>query len=397
QVLLEEMARSKDIVFATVIMPDGTILAHSDGVRTGDLLQIHGNDATEESIAALNPSIETQWHFMTLEGKRVFAVYRFFTPGFRTIPRGLVLPIIIIGLDPSPFEMTRRQNTLSISLLAGCSFLIALASFAALFFAKRARESEEKQEKAEGLVRQLEEEMRRKEKLAAIGSLAAGVAHEIRNPLSSIKGYATYFSQRFPQGSDDQASCLIMVNEVNRLNRVITDLIGLSKPSDIVPALHAPQDLVEGVVRLIREDAKNRNVILRVRFSSNLSSFFFDQERMHQALLNLCLNALDAMPKGGTLTLGAFAKQKRLYFLVKDTGCGIAKEHLSHIFDPYFTTHTTGTGLGLALVHKIVDAHHGFISVRSKKADNGSGWTLFYISLDSDLAGEERASQDITC
>ncbi|MCR4666146.1 MAG: two-component system sensor histidine kinase ZraS [Desulfovibrio sp.] len=397
QVLLEEMATSNDILFAAVIMPDGTILAHSDGSRPGEILQIDGRDASPERIAALAPSITTQWRFMQVEGRMVFSVYRFFTPGFRHLPEGLSLPIIVLGLDPSPFEITRRQNNTYISMLAVISLLVVLAGFSALFFAQRARESKVGQEQALGRVQQLEEEVRRKEKLAAIGSLAAGVAHEIRNPLSSIKGYATYFATRFPEGSEDRASCESMVGEVNRLNRVITELIGLSRPSDIVCRPVSPSDIISGVTRLLSADARNQGVILRTRLSAGLPKVFADRERLHQALLNLCLNALQAMSGGDSLTLGAAEREGRVSFLVRDTGAGIPKSVLPHIFDPYFTTRSQGTGLGLALVHKIVDAHGGSITVRSKEASGGRGWTLFCITLPAYTGGEDHVLKDIAC
>jgi two-component system sensor histidine kinase HydH len=250
-------------------------------------------------------------------------------------------------------------------------------------------------------VRRLQDEVRRREKLAAIGSLAAGVAHELRNPLSSIKGYATYFGSRFAEGSEDREAARVMVQEVERLNRVISDLIGLARPSDIAPRPVDAGFLVRHVLRLVRQDAAHRGVTVRVEPDGadgpdsvtgvvgagpengveralpqsgvpralpqrGVPRALLDPDRFSQALLNVFLNALEAMPSGGELSVRlAPAPGNRIAVSVRDTGSGIAPEHLATIFDPYFTTKSQGTGLGLAIVHKIVEAHGGEVSLRS--------------------------------
>ncbi len=395
QALLEEMRQSRDVLFACVTMPDGTILAHSNPDRLGEILTLGQEEMTPSQMQVLAPTGQAQWAFMEMEGKKVFAVYRLFTPGLDKHACHMPLPIMFLGLDARPLELRRWQNLFYIGSLAGASLLVVLLGLAAFVLSERAHNLRLRKEKAEGRVRELQEEVRRKEKLAAVGSLAAGVAHEIRNPLSSIKGYATYFGQLFPEGSENRASAQIMVNEVDRLNRVICDLIGLAKPSDIIRAPVAVRPLLEGVARLIARQAQAQAVRLRICTAHRLPAIIADSQRLHQALLNLCLNALQAMPEGGSLSLGAYVRGDTLLLLVRDTGLGIAEEALSHIFDPYYTTRASGTGLGLALVQKIVDAHAGSLTVRSRQKDEQrSGMTLFCISLP---LGDNHGSAHTSC
>lgn len=382
QVLLEEMAASPDIIFVAVTMPDGTIVAHSQRLRLGEVLQLEGRELDEGRMRDLKPGAAAQWGITKVEGQRVFVVYRYFTPGLKNIPKGFPMPVIFLGLDVSPFEITRSQNRDYVAMLSAATLLVGLLCLLALYHSQRARESRQRQYKAEGEVRRLEEEVRRKEKLAAVGNLAAGVAHEIRNPLSSIKGYATYFGQRFPEGSDDREAAAVMVREVDRLNRVITDLIGLSRPSDVRPRPVCLENVVAHVMRLIRQDAEQRKVTLEYRTSRRVPTVLADAERMSQALLNLCLNALDAMPDGGHMTLATATGRRRVCLMVRDTGTGIDPAARAHVFDPYFTTKGQGTGLGLAMVHKIVTAHNGEISLYSRPAgEDGRGETIFRVWL----------------
>lgn len=384
QILLKEMASTSDVQFIAVTMPDGTILAHSNGNRLGEILRINGEEADEKTMKMLAPGSQTRSAILNMEGQRVFVVYRYFMqpPKGQELPPGLPQPVIFLGLDLSPFEITRGQDRDHVFMLAGVAMLVGLACLLALYYAQRARESRRRQRRAEGEIRRLEEEIRRKEKLAAVGTLAAGVAHEIRNPLSSIKGYATYFGMRFPEGSEDRKAAGVMVREVERLNRVISELIGLSRPSDVRPVAAPLEDSVAHVLRLIAQDAEKRGVRLVNGLPADLPPARMDPDRLGQALLNICLNALDAMPDGGTLTLGCTVEKQHLVLSVTDTGQGIAPENLNHIFDPYFTTKGHGTGLGLATVHKIVEALEGEVYVRSRQATADTpGRTTFFIRL----------------
>lgn len=237
-------------------------------------------------------------------------------------------------------------------------------------------------------VRHLEAEVRRREKLAAVGNLAAGVAHEIRNPLSSIKGYATYFGTRFPEGSEDREAARVMVQEVDRLNRVISDLIGFSRPSDIRPRPTRVADIAEHALRLVRQDAVARGVQVRFETAPDVPEALLDPDRFAQALLNVCINGMEAMHAGGLLTVAVRRNADgRVAVTVSDTGPGIEPENLSRVFDPYFTTKGQGTGLGLAIVHKIIEAHDGEVVFRSEP---GKGTECTFLlpaaSLDAESA-----------
>jgi len=217
-----------------------------------------------------------------------------------------------------------------------------------------------------GEVRRLQEEVRRQEKLAALGGLAAGVAHEIRNPLSAIKGLATFFAGQFQDGSEAQEAAGIMIQEVDRLNRVITELLEFARPTDLQLRSTDLRPLISRSLKLIQQDAATKNIRIELNVMDGVCGASIDPDRLAQCLLNLYLNAIEAMDGGGVLAVHCAPDgSKDFRITVSDTGRGIAPESLGKIFDPYFTTKQNGTGLGLAIVHKIIEAHEGHIKVES--------------------------------
>ena len=228
-------------------------------------------------------------------------------------------------------------------------------------------------------VRSLRREVARSQRLASVGRLAAGVAHEIRNPLSSIKGFATYFKERYPDAPQDQKTANIMIAEVDRLNRVVGQLLEFARPVPVSPKSTSLQDLVDDSVRLIEQKAKEKQITVKTINSAKVDKAVIDPDRINQVLLNLYLNAIESMEPGGELgvELSADEEDHRIEIRVSDTGCGIPGEHLSRIFDPYFTTKSTGTGLGLAIAHNIMEAMGGKINISSRP---GKG-TTFCITI----------------
>ncbi len=214
-------------------------------------------------------------------------------------------------------------------------------------------------------IRELEIKTQRIEKLATVGNLAAGIAHEIRNPLSSIKGYATYFGSLFEDSSENRKAADLMAEEVDRVNRVISELLEFARPSDLKLKEIKVSDLIVHSIRIISHEAETAGIQITLTIASGLPCLTADLDRLTQVLLNLYINAIQAMTKGGNLTVQANRQGPNLVIDISDTGTGISLGNLKHIFDPYFTTKNSGTGLGLAIAHKIVENHHGFIQARS--------------------------------
>ena len=233
-----------------------------------------------------------------------------------------------------------------------------------------------------GEVRRLQDEVRRQEKLAALGGLAAGVAHEIRNPLSSIKGLATFFAAQFEDGSESKQAAGVMILEVDRLNRVITELLDFARPTELKCSATDLAPLLHRSIQLIQKEAANQNIRIDTHIADGICPVMIDADRIAQCLLNLYINAIQAMERGGALSVRCEAEDKQyVQIVVSDTGPGIEADYLNKIFDPYFTTKHKGTGLGLAIVHKIVEAHQARLKVESVPG-RGAAFTLRFACHD---------------
>lgn len=224
-------------------------------------------------------------------------------------------------------------------------------------------------------VHKLKREIERSRRLASLGRLAAGIAHEIRNPLSSIKGFATYFKERYRDNPEDQETARIMIQEVDRLNRVIGQLLEFARPLAVEKRTSPIQKVIQHGLKMVEGEAREKNIVINTSFPPDIKELSVDPDRINQVLLNLFLNGIEAMEEGGTLSvsLSRDVDRGRVRIAVSDTGTGISRENLNHIFDPYFTTKQSGTGLGLAIVHKIVESHDGEVRVESRP---GQGTTV---------------------
>ena len=250
----------------------------------------------------------------------------------------------------------------------------------------------------------LQRELRLRERLASVGELAAGVAHEIRNPLAGISSSAQVLLTRFEPRDDRQKFCRVIIDQVDRLDRIITSLLKFARPPE--PRLRQArlEDVVTKILELEADHLLEARIGVETKFAARMPALWIDPGLIEQVVLNLVVNAAQAMPSGGSLTieLGTATRKDRpaertagrreedgvgngragtftiparriARLRVIDTGVGIPREVVPRLFDPFFTTKAAGTGLGLSISQSILQEHGGTISIASKE---GRGTTV---------------------
>ena len=237
----------------------------------------------------------------------------------------------------------------------------------------------QRRERARG--EKLSNELAREKHLSSIGQMAAGLAHEVKNPLGSIKGSAEILGDDFPEGSRKHEIVNVLLKETDRLNRVVEDFLNFARPRPIARTSTRIHAVVERVISQIELDAAAKNIRVVRDFDESIPAAPLDGERLHQVFLNLALNAVAAMSGGGTLV---FETRRRsldgkpyIVVSVKDDGAGIDPDDIDRIFDPFYTRSEKGTGLGLSISHTIVRNHGGRIEV----APNQPGGAVFAVFL----------------
>ncbi|MCK4261859.1 HAMP domain-containing protein, partial [bacterium] len=235
-------------------------------------------------------------------------------------------------------------------------------------------------------MRELEEELRRKDRLAALGELSAGVAHEVRNPLGIIKNSAQVLQDKFKdKDTKSRELSKFIIEEVDRLNKVVTNFLDFARPQkpNLTGRKIAP--IIGRALELMQSEILKRKIKVANKHEDNLPPVLADEELLAQVFLNIISNAIQAMPDGGRLMVssksGAGSYKDLVEIGFTDTGCGIPAQDLDKIFNPFFSNKEGGVGLGLSIVHKIVESHGGKISVHSRAGEG----TTFTIHLKGNL------------
>jgi len=222
-----------------------------------------------------------------------------------------------------------------------------------------------------------QERLIRSERLAVIGNMAAYVAHEIRNPLVTIGGFARTILRASIQDNQIKKSAGIIVDEVGRLEKILSNIMDFSKPLESVKVISQINEILENTCSLMEPYFKNSRINLIKKFDMKVPNIIMDPTRIKQVFLNLIKNAVESMPDGGRLVIETRVENEQVKINIVDTGEGMTTEILQNIFVPFFTTKVDGTGVGLSVSQKIVDDHGGHIKVKSEL----QGGTTFSIYL----------------
>jgi signal transduction histidine kinase/putative methionine-R-sulfoxide reductase with GAF domain len=253
------------------------------------------------------------------------------------------------------------------------------------------QQMEEKIQKTTADLKKTEAQLIRSEKLAALGQLAAGIAHEIRNPLTSINILIHSLRQNISSGESRSEDFKVIEEEIHRINEIVDQFLRFAKPAP--PHLERTEvtSIFEEILQLLRPQMEKLRISVQKDFRS-VPLITIDNEQMKQVILNLLMNSIQAMPEGGQFRLeGEVSKDGQWVELsIRDSGVGIPPEDMDKLFDPFFSTKEGGIGLGLSIAHRIIDQHHGKIEVTS----NPNEGTIFTVYLPIDQGQEDADHSD---
>jgi len=215
--------------------------------------------------------------------------------------------------------------------------------------------------------------LERIDRLATLGEVSAGIAHEIRNPLAGIKSSAQVLEESFSPGDFRAELIKRIIKEIDRSNELLKKFFKFAKPGKPRQDFVTVENLVKGVQVLLSSRMSKKNIIYNASFEHNLPNVYVDENQIEQVLINLFLNAIDAMENGGNLTIATRVESSKdpenkpmVMIVIGDTGCGIEKENIRKIFNPFFTTKSEGVGLGLSISSRLIEENGGRIEVESE-------------------------------
>jgi signal transduction histidine kinase len=209
----------------------------------------------------------------------------------------------------------------------------------------------------------LKERLAHAERLSSLGEMAAGISHEIRNPLGIIRSSAELLKKKIAKIDPQNTFPDIIVEEASRLNRIITDFINYAKPRNPNIVLCRVEEVVDKNITFLEAQNKERDYVIKKNFQNHLPEIMADSAMLYQSFLNILINAMQSMPDGGRILVEISSNDHGVTVHFDDEGQGIPSENLDKIWDPFFTTKEQGTGLGLGIVKNIVESHGGSIQI----------------------------------
>jgi two-component system sensor histidine kinase PilS (NtrC family) len=251
-------------------------------------------------------------------------------------------------------------------------------------------------------IKEMEESIRLKERLAHLGEMAAGIAHEIRNPLASLSGSMEVLKQELNLKGHQQKLMEIALKEAERLNHLISDFLNYARPRSPVRKLTVLKSFVEEEIFLFQNSGtSSQGIRIELNMDPHLPTVLLDQELIKQVFWNLLLNASEAMPEGGIITISSGIESSKTddptwYLSFEDNGTGIPNESIGKIFNPFYSTKDHGTGLGLSIVHRIVEEHGGKIAVSSRCGEGTEFVLRFPVSQEGRFILVDRVKESVS-
>jgi signal transduction histidine kinase len=347
---ISDIGLREGILFISVQDAHLNTLAHTDSTYIG----------RKEDDPFLKSSLQSQQPLSRLhqskKGEEVYEVVKSFS--IKDKPMGLIR----IGYSPKEIYPVLNQikKNVALSILF---FLILGVSAITLIWVNQNRHLRK--------MREMEDQIQLAERLSSLGHLAAGVAHEIRNPLNAIgMGLQRLKREFLPQDESKKEEYVsfteLISKEIRRVNEIIEQFLTLSRPFQLELKLSSLEELLKNLITLFQEEASSQGITLQLEITSKLPLIKMDEERLTQAFINIMKNGMQAMEKGGILHIETRSLKDHVNVVISDSGFGISPETMEKIFNYYFTTKEKGVGLGLPIAHRIIEAHGGQSKVESR-------------------------------
>jgi two-component system sensor histidine kinase HydH len=330
------------VAFLALYGKEGVLLLHSNPHLIGK----RGQDSYVERVLRMGPPSE---HTMTLKTGEDVYVLDF--PAHLRKDQGLEMAVLRVALHTYPSMGVVRKARLHLTLSLGGVGVLWILSFLLFFYMSRSY--------------RMEHELMEQKRLALLGEMAAVLAHEIRNPLGSIKGFAQFLMEKRKEQDPEKEYLQTMVEECRRLEKLVRDLLSYARQEDLSPTSFSLTGLIQECIHQTEETSKGEKIPIQWESPGEIV-LYADRDKFKQVLLNLLQNAIEAQEPGGSITLEASQENGKMVLWIKDRGKGMDQETLKKIFQPFFTSKSKGTGLGLAIVKKLVEQMGGELYVNSQ-------------------------------